>query len=366
MQQAAHSGGRRLPELDLLRALALAGVVVIHATAWIVPAETSPLNGPAALAIGLARFSVPAFVFASGLALYRSQGARPKDPRAFLTRRWSRTLVPWLVWVPAYLALDLWQGLLAPAHVRDWLLSGGGHLYFLLLVAQLYLVLLFLPRSRRGLYAFAAAATILQLALDAAHAHGPLDGDRWATVQSPFWAGYFALGCLAGAEYERLIRLRRLWPLAALAAVAATALVLAEAAMIGQSYWRQGAYSFLWPSRLPATLAICLAVLWGGAALKRRPAWLFTIAEELGSRSLGVYVLQSAVLVFLGPRTGQLPAAARVALLVPVTLVIAYAATRLLLRFRLGRLSLGERAAAAAKLPGDAERRAYRPKARAA
>ena len=62
-------------------------------------------------------------------------------------------------------------------NVKDltvWVAFGPGHLYFLLLIAQLYLLLLVLPRSRRGLILFAAAALALQLGLGVYHTYGPL------------------------------------------------------------------------------------------------------------------------------------------------------------------------------------------------
>jgi len=343
-----------MPELDLLKVLALAGVIVIHAAAWVVPAETPPLAGPWALVIALARFCVPAFVFASGLAVQRSRAARPEAAGAFLRRRWSRTLLPWLIWTPLYLLLDLSQGLLAPAQAPGWLLYGAGHLYFLLLVAQLYPLALVAPSGNRRLIPFALGLLALQAVLGAAHAHGPLEADRWAAAQAPFWAGYFACGMLAGAYYERLLELRRLWPLALAAVAATTWVVLAEAQSIGGDYWRQGEYSFLWPSRIANTAAICLAAIWGGDSLQERPAWLFAAAREISRRSLGIYILQSAVLVFLGPRTSALPGPVRVAVLVAIAFAGAHILTVLLSQTAAGRVALGE---AASTLPGRARRR---------
>lgn len=337
-----------------MKVLALLGVITIHATAWVVPPDRPPLSGPWDLLIGLSRFSVPAFVFASGLAVYRSSQGRPQDPAAFLARRWSRTLLPWLIWTPLFLLLDLSQGLLTPDATAGWLLMGGGHLYFLLLVAQLYLLLLVLPTGPRGLLIAAVLLLAAQAALGAAHAHGPLAADRWAPVQSPFWAGYFAAGCVAGAGYDRLRAWHRFWPLAAAAAIATTALVLTESKTVGADHWRQGEYSFLWPSRIANTLAICLAVIWGGTALAGRPAWLFGAVQKIGSRSLGIYILQSAVLVFAGPRTSALPAPARVAALVVIAFAGAYLLTSLLSRTAPGRLALGE---APSTLPKRGERR---------
>ncbi|HEX6511560.1 MAG TPA: acyltransferase family protein, partial [Chloroflexota bacterium] len=86
---------RRLPELDLLRAVALVAVAVIHAAAWLTPAEAAPSAGALAAVSSLARFCVPAFVFASGFALFHGHRERQVVAGSFLRRRWLRVLVPW-------------------------------------------------------------------------------------------------------------------------------------------------------------------------------------------------------------------------------------------------------------------------------
>ena len=104
--------------------------------------------------------------------------------------------------------------------LRAWLAFGPGHLYFLFLVAQLYLLLLIMPRSRRGLVAFTSVALAVQVALGVLHTYGPPAPGVWAwpltylpQMEAPFWAGYFCLGCLVGAEYERLRSRSHLWPI---------------------------------------------------------------------------------------------------------------------------------------------------------
>src|SRR5690348_15605298 len=98
----------RLQELDLLRALALLGVLVIHAAAWSAPVAASPTSGAIPALSDLARCSIPVFILASGFAL-RLTSRRPRRARdgggegeavtaRYLGRRAQRTLVPWVIW----------------------------------------------------------------------------------------------------------------------------------------------------------------------------------------------------------------------------------------------------------------------------
>jgi surface polysaccharide O-acyltransferase-like enzyme len=341
-----------LPEVDLLRAVSLLAVAFIHTSAWIASSEEPPTSGPLPAATAVARFCVPAFIFCSGLVLYRAYG-RPAEPGRFLRRRWLRTLLPWVAWIPVVAITDIVNGRVQAeaTGLRVWLAFGPGHLYFLFLVAQLYLLLLVLPRSRRGLLVFTSIALALQLALDVLHTYGPPAPGFWAwpltylpQMEAPFWAGYFCLGCLVGAEYGQLRSRCHLWPVGLALAPLAALLVLAESHLVANDWWRQGLYVFLWPSQLPASVVIVAVLLWGGRLLAQRAGRLWAPVTALSRHSLGVYVLQVPVLYALGNQTRQGWAPGlRFVLLIAGSLAVSYALVALLLtRNRLGALSVGE------------------------
>jgi probable poly-beta-1,6-N-acetyl-D-glucosamine export protein len=346
---------RRLPELDLLRAAALLAVVFIHAASWIPGQDAPAWSGPYAAAIALARFCVPALVLASGFALHRAYG-RPPDAAGFLRRRAWRIVVPWLAWVPVYVAVDLIYGKLtaAPRDLAIWLANGAGHLYFLVLVAQLALLLPFLPTRRSRLALLAAAALALQLVLGAVRSYAPLPSGPLAwpfthlpQIEGPFWVGWFLLGCLLSACYDRFRALSGLWPAALVLAIATGAAVLAEAALLPGDHWRQGTYAFLWPSRVPATLAVAALLLWTGRQLASGLGErLWTPVRALSQRSLGVYVIHVGALEVLAhsPLLG-LPPAAKLAALMTGSLAIAWVLAAALTTTVLGALALGERTA---------------------
>jgi surface polysaccharide O-acyltransferase-like enzyme len=324
-------------------------VVFIHAGGWLVPATARPGSSGLAGALTLARFCVPALVFASGLALYHRYGGRPGQ--GFLSRRYGRVLLPWLAWAPVFALVSRWNGDYSPdlPGLASWLLFGAGHLYFLLLIAQLYLVLLVLPRSRAALAVFAAIAVLVQAGLGWLHTFGPGPGGAlgWPLAQlsyleAPYWLGYFALGCLAAAHLERLHKLAPLWPFALAAAAGVGAVLLLTAGAVPSGSFRQGNGVYLWPLMLPFTLLVAAALAGAGGALARAVGVAATAIERLSRHSLGVYILHVGALAFIGRWVAGWPYGLRLPAMFAAALLAGYALTILLARTRLGAGVLGE------------------------
>ena len=336
----------RLREIDLLRAVALVAVALIHAGAWVTPAEAAADASPMAAVLTLARFCVPAFVFASGFLLAHVGQDRAIQLGPWLRRRWLRILGPWLCWTPVFLLADSLSGGTGP--LGPWLAFGPGHLYFLLLMAQLSLLFPALPRHARRLGYWTAAAVALQLALMVWRTYGTLPGGwlAWPAVylsheEAPFWLGTFLLGCLTARLWPYLSRWERYWPAALAAAVVAAAFVLLEGSAIGGDYWRQGNAAYLWPSRLAQTMSWCLSLLWLG---RRWSGAGSRLVRGLSVRSLGVYAVHPLFLSLLGPFTAPMPVAVRVPLLMATALAGAYATVALIARTRLGAFAMGDQA----------------------
>jgi membrane-bound acyltransferase YfiQ involved in biofilm formation len=247
-------------------------------------------------------------------------------------------LLPWACCVPLFLALGVWQGdpPLQSLDVGKWLALGPGHLYFLVLIAQLYVVFLALPRGVVPLRWATGGLVVLQLGLMAWRTYGPLPGGAlaWPGVyasheEAPFWVGTFALGCLTASEWPRVRRLDRFWMLALIAAAAAGGLLLLEGRGIsaGQD---EGNAAYLWPSRLPQTIAWSLALLWLGRRFQPLLGRLWRPVRQLSQHSLGIYLLHPIFLAVLGPRTSGLPVFLRVPLLLAASFTAAYGTVHLL------------------------------------
>jgi surface polysaccharide O-acyltransferase-like enzyme len=163
----------RFIELDVVRAVALAAVVVIHAGAWLASPDTSPSAGLLPALSGISRFCVPAFLLSSGFLLRQRYAVRPFSARTFLFGRLQRIGVPWLFSVLTFGLLAHFNGQATDGKAAwQWLVSGAGHLYFLVLIAEFYLVFSVLPRDKPALAKLVIGAFVLQLTLGWLHTYG--------------------------------------------------------------------------------------------------------------------------------------------------------------------------------------------------
>jgi surface polysaccharide O-acyltransferase-like enzyme len=294
----------------VLRAVAAIAVIVVHASYW--PLQNSGADRAVWQSVTLlARFCVPAFVLLTGLVLgFRYTGRRLGG--AFLLRRARRSLVPWLIWAPIFCIADLvWIGTLSPtgSSLGSFLSGGAGHLYFLILVPQLYVLLLFWPVRRRPLLLLTAGAMLLQVGLSLVRLYVPLGSGVVASLMLdhgfelfPFWIGFFALGVLGG----RWLAARRgaglpAWPFVLAVPMTAAWLLWDGVSHAANARYAQGTGAFLRPLLLPLALAVCGAVLFGAPRLLRRAPRLHRAALVLSRHSLGVYIVHPLLLAALGP-----------------------------------------------------------------
>lgn len=198
---------RRYVEIDVLKAVAITTVVLIHG----MRAPWDPGLSATEVWLGhLTRFAVPAFLTASGF-LYATRDA---VPGAVTRRRLRRVLVPYLL---ASLGAQLWWWLLerespGGSLALDLLLgSSFGPYYYVFVAAVLIALTPILPRlPRRALPVLAIALLAAQWAVDAAVAW-PVPF-YWHLRNPLLWWAYFAVGWLLRLHYEPVadwVRARR-------------------------------------------------------------------------------------------------------------------------------------------------------------
>lgn len=144
---------QRLREMDFIRAAAALSIIAIHVTANYVYVSRAAyyLNQ-------LVRFAVPVFILISGLLLYPS-GADCKGIGgyfAFLGKRLKKIFIPYLIWSFIYIIYSMrgelgsiWsdRGAFLLGTARKLLYgSGYAHLYFVIIMLQLYLLFPLLSR----------------------------------------------------------------------------------------------------------------------------------------------------------------------------------------------------------------------------
>lgn len=353
-----------------MRALAVVLVVTIHADHW--PVQ----DAGADLAVWgtvdrLTRVAVPLFVTLTGFLLtYRRQAELPR--RAFLRRRFGRSLLPWLVWVPVYAVIGL---LLTaevprdPAGLAGWVLLGGGHLWYLILVPQLYLVFLVWPRSTRGLVVAAVLSLAAQVGLCVYRLYAPADAPLNGLFLASgfeflfFWIGYFGVGAALGGVFAVARPRWPAWPWWLAAGAGAILVVAIDVQRAANGTFAQGTGAFLMPELPLLALGVFVAVALGADPFLRRHLRLQACVRVVSRYSLGVYIVHGALMylpgrALSGALESHLPGAAlAVLVLVAATLVLALAATRLLAATPLAITIGNEREA----LPWPLTRRRRRP-----
>ncbi len=204
----------RLSAFDILRVIATFTVIGIHVTASYV------LVSPAGyLGNQLARFAVPLFIIMSGFLLQYADLNTPMAPAVFFRKRFNRILWPYFLWsflyicVTAFLSGKSSEALKALPENLLWGTSFY-HLYFVIIIIQLYVLYPLLRRLLDKHLNFGLIASFLltlfcqialyqnmlgRIALPAAY-------NMIYLVCFPVWIFYFVMG-MAAARVQKPLNL---------------------------------------------------------------------------------------------------------------------------------------------------------------
>lgn len=349
--------------LDVVRVVALLLVIAIHCDHW--PYQSSGLDQKVWTTLDLLfRPSVPLFVILSGFLLtYGDQHALPLSQ--FLRRRLGRSLVPWILWMPAYTLIGVfltkevtpasWAG------VASWWALGGGHLWYLLLILQLYILFQFWPTSNRGLLLGALVAVAIQLLLTIYRLLGPENEPVNSFLlahgyqAAPLWLGYFGIGLAIGRWSARHPESRNALGMTGLFALATVAggvlLALADGSTAPNAQFVQGTGAFLLPSLIPVTVAAFAALGLAGERLLAGRSAVTRVVRSVGRYSLGIYIVHEALTYVTGPV--QYAPFARASLAISVLLFLFQIAATFVLAYIVSRLIAATRLAITIGLPPE-------------
>lgn len=298
----------RLVEADLLRVAAMISVVFVHTLAWMdLTRSTAAIVYPSL--DRFMRFGVPVFVFLTGYVLVYAMRNKRLDPWRFSRGRVRRVVTPFLTWVVIYLLAYLAIGMVKVSSFEDvmeliWNGTVAGHLYFLGVACQFYLLYMVLPRSRRAAWVLLAVAVPAQLALTGLraavwHPQAPFDilfgyQAQWFGI---WWVGYYALGAVAAWYRRPLLE----WLGSHRAIVFGAFAVVAPLAVVDM--WRSGAQGYdeiFRPSTFFLTVAVVAALASAVPVVARLRPVVEGRLELLAQRSLGVYLVHPLVLMAAG------------------------------------------------------------------
>lgn len=210
------SRGRSFDDLYVLRLIATVAVVAIHTTS-----QDMTLSLVGYYGNQLARFSVPMFLILSGFLLFQNDLNDGFLPRVeFYRKRFRRILLPYIIWTIFYsLVLHFYfngqqnSQMILPDIVRHLFLGNGfTHLYFVVIIIQLYLLY---PYIRRGFQAHPGSFLLgslllsftcqLLLYLNAIKAlHLSVYYGQLYLIAFPVWIFYFLLGMYLALHDQNL------------------------------------------------------------------------------------------------------------------------------------------------------------------
>ena len=299
----------RLEALDICRGIAILAVLFIHVSGHFLPALHSPKSHtpPSASWYTLAlpnlasQWAVPCFLMLSAFVNALSLARNP-DLTGYGRRRLKAAVLPYLLWSGVYILVNWALGLerhLSFGHIAKMLLTGTAefHLYFFVLVIELYLVLpLLLPlfKRRPPFWSVALGAVVFQAAVYGLNRFVLLHKFQ-TTISWDILPVAFGLWLWSQAGRWPEIFKRGVWP--ALGVTAAACLVYTELgvqtllppAHINTAVYQFGQWGF--------TAGMSFLVLALSAALGK--SRLTAVLSFLGAESLGIYVMHPLAIIVL-------------------------------------------------------------------
>jgi peptidoglycan/LPS O-acetylase OafA/YrhL len=297
----------RLRELDAVRLLTFASVVLVHTITVTVPGGDVPMYG----LVILLHFTRQVFFALTVFVLLLGQLRRPTPMRRFWPKRFLLVGVPYVVWSAVYCLLmdaghppSRWPQDLA-AFGLD-LLTGSAwyHLYFLLVTMQVYLLvplIAWVVRRTRGRHAVVlVAAFAVQAGLAALQQYEPFGSLGWYATGSKrfFWTYLFMImaGAIAAHHAPAFLAWvrghRRL--IAALAAVGAATTLAVYALQLALGQTPGEASKPLQPIVLVWSVIVALGfVAAGGMWADRHPPGSRSarVLDRLSDRSFGIFLV---------------------------------------------------------------------------
>lgn len=317
---------QRLSQLDVFRALAILGVLHVHATSF--AAGEQALQSPYYLWINginiFFKFGTPSFIFLSSFVLFYNYYGRPLTRSLvthFYLRRLTYILLPYLLVSAGYyvvVALGTGQlsGMAVVSHLTSFgrkLLTGSAyaHLYFVFISIQFYILfpfLLFLLKRFKGLVKWAIPVGLaLQWGFILWNKYELHIVEKGSLAISYF--AYYMMGAFVAVYFDSIKDwLQTPWKAMSGRRRAVLAVWFAAwlaAAFIHVQLWYAGRRAGVWVNSLWYELAWNVHTMLSAWVLlyfafwlyRAAPAWLTAVLIRLGELSFAVYLIHPLVLL---------------------------------------------------------------------
>lgn len=290
----------KIIEMDILRAICTIAVVIIHTSGYtLINSSKGSVTYNISLSLNqIARFSVPLFLFLSGLGLGISY-KRHESYFKFLKKRTFKIILPYILWGSLYLIL-----IQKNYNYRNWgelFLKGDKifyHLYYIPLIMTFYIIFPILyPLFKRiegvilfflislGVTYFGHYYSIPDLTLDI-----------FSKRNAIFWSVYFVSGVYISKEVNKLIRRAKTHKMKVLVILIMCVIYLIGESFISLQKERSLDYAttFIRPSIMLYSYIVMLYVF----SKNYKNSILVKILGEISKSSFSIYLIHPMVLYY--------------------------------------------------------------------
>lgn len=201
----------RIEKLDILRGLAILGVIFIHLTSdRLNNFNFSEFSSYFFLLFNqLSRFCVPIFIILSGIGLTLSYNRKPESYFKFLHKRLSKIIPLYLIFCIIYYCINLFKqhsGFDIISLIKCIFTGNASmHLYFVPLIIQLYLLFPLINKFKsKKLVIISMLANILIIVVKAFARYKHYDSILLEPLMSFYWIFYFIFGCYITDKLDKI------------------------------------------------------------------------------------------------------------------------------------------------------------------
>lgn len=301
MEKHRRAKREKIIEMDILRAICALAVVIIHTSGYtLINSAEGSVSYNVSLSLNqIARFSVPLFLFLSGLGLGISY-KKDESYFKFLRKRVFKIIPPYILWGSLYLIL-----IQKNYDYKTWgelFLKGDKvfyHLYYIPLIMTLYIIFPILyPLFKRIEGVIISLLISLGVTYFAHYYNVPdLTLDIFSKRNAIFWNVYFISGVYISRKVNNLIRRTKTHKVKIMVILIICVICLIGESFIGLKTGKSLDYSttFIRPSVMIYSYIVMLYVF---SKTYNKKSILVKILGEISKSSFSIYLIHPMVLYY--------------------------------------------------------------------